>query len=236
MSDENVTYDEGQEWDDQAIYGPSTVIAAFDRIEELVEQARVVPLSAMVMVNKAEIMDLLEQAREALPEDLAAADAVVADADAVLGRADSAAEVTIAEANTRARSTLEEARDKARQLVTDAEERIDRMLGSAQDDAEEMVSSAQREAASIVKAAQEEAQRLVSEQNIMQMAEEQARQIMAEARHQDTQLRRGADEYAAKSLSELSALLHDLHRRTEAGRRAIDERSGVNRTDIAIDE
>ena len=65
MSDEAVTYEEN-EWDEQAVYGPSTVIAAFDRIEELVLEARVVPLSASVMVNKAELLDLLAQAREAL--------------------------------------------------------------------------------------------------------------------------------------------------------------------------
>ena len=86
---DNQTQDE---WNEETVYGPSTVIAALDQIEDLVESSRTVPLSASIMVNKAEILDLLDQAREALPEDLVAADAVVADADAVLGRADSAAE------------------------------------------------------------------------------------------------------------------------------------------------
>ena len=114
--------DSSQQWEDQTVYGPSTVIAALDRIEDLLEAARAVPLSASVMVNRAEVLDLLDQAREALPDDLKAADAVVADADAVLVRADSAAETTIAEANARARSTIAEAREKADQLVAEAEE------------------------------------------------------------------------------------------------------------------
>ena len=80
------------EWNEETVYGPSTVIAALDQIEDLVESSRAFPLSASIMINKAEILDLLDQAREALPEDLVAADAVVADADAVLGRADSAAD------------------------------------------------------------------------------------------------------------------------------------------------
>ena len=101
---DNQTQDE---WNEETVYGPSTVIAALDQIEDLVESSRAVPLSASIMVNKAEILDLLDQAREALPEDLVAADAVVADADAVLGRADSAAETRIAEANSRASSTLD---------------------------------------------------------------------------------------------------------------------------------
>ncbi len=66
------------EWNEETVYGPSTVIAALDQIEDLVESSRSVPLSASIMINKAEILDLLDQAREALPEDLVAADAVVA--------------------------------------------------------------------------------------------------------------------------------------------------------------
>ena len=64
------------EWNEETVYGPSTVIAALDQIEDLVESSRSVPLSASIMINKAEILDLLDQAREALPEDLVAADAV----------------------------------------------------------------------------------------------------------------------------------------------------------------
>ena len=47
-----------QGWDGQSVYGPSTVIAALDQIEDLVESARSIPLSASIMVNKAEILDL----------------------------------------------------------------------------------------------------------------------------------------------------------------------------------
>ena len=115
------------EWNEETVYGPSTVIAALDQIEDLVESSRSVPLSASIMVNKAEILDLLDQAREALPEDLVAADAVVADADAVLGRADSAAETRIAEANSRASSTLDQANERAAQIRADAEEEAERM-------------------------------------------------------------------------------------------------------------
>jgi len=72
---DNKTQDE---WNEETVYGPSTVIAALDQIEDLVESSRTVPLSASIMINKAELLDLLDQAREALPEDLVAADAVVA--------------------------------------------------------------------------------------------------------------------------------------------------------------
>ena len=189
-----------QQWEDQTVYGPSTVIAALDRIEDLLEAARAVPLSASVMVNRAEVLDLLDQAREALPDDLKAADAVVADADAVLVRADSAAETTIAEANARARSTIDEAREKADQLVAEAEEHAQKTREKAEEDVKRVREQAEADAENTLADANAQAERLVSGENIKQMAEERAREIVTQARAAEKQMRTGADEYAASSL------------------------------------
>ena len=59
MSNPQTPQGEGQTWEENTVYGPSTVIAALDQIEALVEQARAVPLSASIMVNRAELLDLL---------------------------------------------------------------------------------------------------------------------------------------------------------------------------------
>ena len=155
---DNQTQDE---WNEETVYGPSTVIAALDQIEDLVESSRAVPLSASIMVNKAEILDLLDQAREALPEDLVAADAVVADANA-------------------------------------------------------------------------QAARIISTENIVRMAEDRAREIVSEAKRSAASLREGADDYVASSLDELAHLISDLARRTDAGRRTIAERRGVDVTDVDL--
>ncbi|WP_026459395.1 hypothetical protein [Schaalia vaccimaxillae] len=224
-----------QSWQEQTVYGPSTVIAALDQIEDLVEVARAVPLSANIMLNKAEILDLLDQAREALPEDLLSADAVIADADAVLGRADTAAETTIAEANTKATSTLDAANEKAEEIVANAREEAERMVERAKDEAEATLAQARSDAEATLVDANNQAQRLLSTQNITRMAEERAREIVAQARKQDETLREGADEYVAKSLGELAGLLSDLQRKTEAGRRTIAERHGVDVTDVELD-
>ncbi len=235
-ADDDVASDpEGQWGDGQAVYGPSTVIAALDQMQDLIQQARAVPLSATVMVNRAEFIDLVEQARQALPEDLVAADAVVADADAVLGRADSAAEVTIAEANARARSTVSSAREKAEQILSEAREQSERMVARATEDAENTRAQARSDAESLLADAAAQAERLVSTAAITQQAQDRARQIVAEARARDQKIRVGADEYAATSLGELAHLLTDLQRRTDAGRRALSERNGTDQTDISID-
>ena len=139
--DENVPSDEPS--DSSEVYGPSTVIAALEQIEALVEEARSVPLSASVMVNRAEILDLIEQARAALPEDLVAADALVADADAVLGRADSAAEMTLTEARTQARTLTDEAREQAEHMIAEAQDKAQRTVAHAQEQAEHVANQAQ---------------------------------------------------------------------------------------------
>ena len=223
-----------QGWDGQSVYGPSTVIAALDQIEDLVESARSIPLSASIMVNKAEILDLLDQAREALPEDLVAADAVVADADAVLVRADSAAEQALAEANTRASSTLEAANTKADQIVSAAREEAERTTSRADAEAEATLAQARADAEAALADAQAQAARLVSTENIVRMAEDRAREIVADARREEANLREGADDYVAQSLGELAGLISDLQRRTDAGRRTIAERRGVDVTDVEL--
>lgn len=221
-------------WDETAVYGPSTVIAALDQIQALVEQARQVPLSASIMLNRAELLDLLDQAREALPDDLVAADAVVADADAVLGRADSAAESTIAEANTRAQSTLQQAEEKAAHIVATANEQAERTTARADEEAETTLQQARSEAEAILVDANAQAERLITTENITRMAEDRARGIVADAREEGERLHEGADDYVEKSLAELSGLLADLQRRTEAGRRTIAERHGAGVTDIEL--
>ncbi len=68
------------------------------------------------------------------------------------------------------------------------------------------------------------------------MAEDRAREIVSEAKRSATQLREGADDYVATSLDELARLISDVSRRTEAGRRAIAERRGVDVTDVDLSD
>ena len=215
------------EWNEETVYGPSTVIAALDQIEDLVESSRSVPLSASIMINKAEILDLLDQAREALPEDLVAA---------VLGRADSAAETRIAEANSRASSTLDQANERAAQIRSDAEEEAERTRARADAEATALISQARADAEATIADANAQADRIVSTENIVRMAEDRAREIVSEAKRSATQLREGADDYVATSLDELARLISDVSRRTEAGRRAIAERRGVDVTDVDLSD
>lgn len=216
-------------------YGPSTVIAALDQIQVLVERARAVPLSANIVLNKAELLDLVDQARDALPEDLVAADAVVADAEAVLVRADYAADSAINEANSKARSILDEARERADSIMSEARNDAERTLKRAEEESGLTQSRARTEAETLLEDARNQAERLVAADAITALATQRAKELMVNSRGEADRLREGADAYVANALGKTSELLNDLIRRTDAGLRAISERQGES-TDISIDD
>lgn len=231
---EGVNQAETFETGNDAVYGPSVLMAALNQIEVLVEEARTVPLSPNVIVNRAGVLDLVSQAREALPEDLVAADAVVADADAVLDRADATAEVTVAEANAKARSLIEEARDKADAMLREAVEEADRKVLGAQNEAAEIRARTTKEVDSMMEDARKAAARAVSQEVVRRTAEEEARELLYDAQTKAGDLRLGADDYAATTLAQVTQVLTDLLRRTEAGRRTIAERTGFDHTDVDL--
>ena len=217
-----------------AVYGPSVLIAALEQVEVMVEEARTVPLSPNVIVNKAGIIDLLNQAREALPEDLVAADAVVADADAVLDRADQTAAITVQEATAKAKSIVDEARDRADTMLRQATEESDRKVARSQEEAAEIRQRTQTDMERQILDAQAQAARLVSEEAVLKTAQDEARKLLHQARVEAGDLRLGADDYAATTLAQVNQLLTDLSRRTEAGRRTIAERTGFDHPDVDI--
>ncbi len=211
------------------VYGPSTVIAALDQIEDLVEIARALPMSASVLVNKAEVLDLLEQARQALPDDLVAADAVVADADAVMGRADSAAESTINEANARADGIVEDARKKADDLAQRSREDAEAVRERATAEAERLVTNAKEQAQQIVEQARAEAEGLIAQENISVQARERAEEIVSSAHQKAMELAEDADQYCADSLETLAIAIDRIAHQTHAGQDAIESRQDARR-------
>lgn len=101
-----------------------------DAIEQAVTAARSMPMSSSVLVSRAELLDLVTQAREVLPDQLTQADRVLADADTARAAAQEDAE-----------RILERARREAAELV--AQESV---VTAAQEHAAQVVAEAQRTA------------------------------------------------------------------------------------------
>ena len=101
--------------------------------------ARAMPMSSSVLVNKAELLDLIEQAREALPQQLTQADALLADVDAAKEQARADAAEIVAQARQEADRLVESeavtvaARQKAAQILADAQEQADALRRDADD-------------------------------------------------------------------------------------------------------
>ncbi|MCY3967635.1 MAG: hypothetical protein OXE04_05420 [bacterium] len=117
------------------------------RAIELVDAARPMPLSASSMINKEEVLELLQRCLNNLPEEIRAArwllkeredflKRVNREGDEILAAARTQAEVMVQRtevvkvAEQRARRTVEEAEAKAKRLRLETEDYCDTKLGS----------------------------------------------------------------------------------------------------------
>ncbi|SEE26201.1 hypothetical protein [Ruania alba] len=122
-----------------------SLVAILEELADLVSSARAMPMSASVLVNRAEVLELIDSATGVLPDQITRADSVVADAESVLQRARREAgtivekakaqadelvskEAVIAEANERAEQIVSEARASADKLSREADDYCDRQL------------------------------------------------------------------------------------------------------------
>jgi len=94
----------------------------------MVEEARSVPLSASCVVHRAEMLEVLDDARESLPTDFASAQKIIETRDAIIEEARLSAEQMIAIAREDVAQMVEQtsivqiARDEARKILDDARE------------------------------------------------------------------------------------------------------------------
>lgn len=122
--------------DDERTGGVQGVLEA---LVVTVTSARAMPMSSSVLVNKAEMLDLVEQAKAALPSQLTRADALLADSDAARAAARAQAEAIVAEARLEADRLVEaesvtvEAREKAAQILADAQAQAEALRRDADD-------------------------------------------------------------------------------------------------------
>jgi len=118
---------------------PEGLTGVLDALEQAVATARAMPMSSSVLVNRAEILDLLDQARGALPTQLSAADEVLADADAARAAARADADEILATARAEAErlvgqeAVVEAAQERAAQVTAAAQETAETLRRDADD-------------------------------------------------------------------------------------------------------
>ncbi|GGI06450.1 hypothetical protein [Egicoccus halophilus] len=126
---------------------PLDVEAKLHQLERLVAEAKAVPLSASIMLNRAEIDGLVADVRDALPDELTQARRILRERDDILERARADAEHIVEDAredaarlvsheqvvrsaDRTADQVVEEAREQARQMRLEAEDYVDAKLAN----------------------------------------------------------------------------------------------------------
>jgi cell division septum initiation protein DivIVA len=109
------------------------------RLQELLENARAMPLSATVMVNRDDFGELLQEAVEGLPDEIRQARWLLKERDDVLQRANRESERIIEAARVRAARMVEktevvrEARRTAEAIVEQSDRQASRIQHEAED-------------------------------------------------------------------------------------------------------
>ena len=140
----------------------------------MVEEARGVPLSASCVVHRGEMLELLDEARAALPNDLESAQKLIAARDAI----------------------IEGGRVSAEQMIAMAREDVARM---------------------------------VEQTSIVQMARDEARKILDEARTLGDQEKQEVEEYIDGRLATLEVILNKTQDAVARGRERL---AGANDKDV----
>ena len=198
-----------------------TTLAIADRIQLAINNAKAVPFTGKVMVDKDDLTRLLGQLSASMPENLALADSVLAEKQQILDDSRRTAEATTREATQQARTAVENANDQAQATLNDAQSRAADTLRSATDQANAMVADAQNRANAMIADAQAQAQQMVADSEIVARAQAEAQEILDNA-HRDCeaysarmhgavgQMMENADMALAQQLDALRALRQEF--------------------------
>ena len=123
------------------------ILYLVDRIEAMLRSGQKVPFSSKVVVDEHEAMDVLDQMRVVVPEEIKTARRLNQDRERITQQAESEAERILAEANERAAEMV-----KDHDLVRQAEHRAENILATADGQAEEIKSGADQYALEVLRA------------------------------------------------------------------------------------
>jgi len=115
------------------------VSGRLQQLEELVREAKSMPLSSSVLVNREEFLQMLAEAQESLPEEIKQARWIVRDREELLSKARAEGERIIERAReeqtrlARREDVVKRAEEEAERLLAGAEDRAAGMMQEAED-------------------------------------------------------------------------------------------------------
>lgn len=106
----------------------ASLLEILEELTDRVRQAKSMPLSASVLINQSEVLDLLETARAIVPQQIVDADSVLQDASALTDNAHVRAEKMMADARARSEKTLADARSEADSVIAQAKAQAQKLV------------------------------------------------------------------------------------------------------------
>ncbi len=128
------------------------VLHLIDRLEEMVGEARRIPIGTGVVMDRRRMLDLVDQLRAAVPGEVKESREIIARKDEVLSSAEEEARIRIARADEEVDRRLSEteivrsAEMRAQMMVQEAEAKAERLVREAQNDARSRLEEAERNA------------------------------------------------------------------------------------------
>ena len=137
------------------------VLVLIDKLDELVHNAKAVPLTDQVRIDREEIWEILDQMRATIPDEIKQARWIVKERQEMLGEAKREAERIVVEAREiaqreasqqevvrlaerQAQEILENARNREREIRLGAEDYADEILGTLEVNLQKFTAAVQR--------------------------------------------------------------------------------------------
>ena len=205
-----------------------------DELTTVIENARSVPMSSSCMIPRDHVLDLLDDLRESLPEDVQAAGAIVEQRTDILQQAQAEAERLTTRTRDEADRLLEAGRRQRDELLGVARRQADELIAQAQADAEQIVLEAEAEAEvligdgrrrreAMIAEAQAEHERLITETEVYRTAVARADDLGERAHAEAARMRVEVDEYVDTRLADFGTALERMLRSVEKARTTLRE-------------
>ena len=216
------------------------VFESLDALVTVVEEARGVPMTSNCVVPRGDVLELLDDVREALPGELDDAQDVLDRRDDIVGDAEAEAESTRSGAQAEADQLLADARAEAVALVEGARAEAEQTLAHARHEAERAVAEGRRQYTELTDRARAEAERLdlagraaydrhladgaaeqarlVSQTEVVRTAHAEGARLVDAADAEADRLRRECDAYVDAKLAEFEETLTRALRTVGQGR------------------
>ena len=117
------------------------IINVIDRLESLITTSKTVPVSGNIIIDKDRVMELVDQLRLSIPQEIRAAEDVLARKDQIVNQAMLDARRTKIQADDEVRERMDKnemvakAESRAEMTLREAEERSERLLKQAEAEA-----------------------------------------------------------------------------------------------------